>query len=165
LYKHVLVAYDGSREGRTALREGTLIARQSGAQLHVLAVVADTPGMRLAEGAHAGAMVHQDDSYRAILEEAVTGLRSLGVEMDAKLVRGEPAQEIAAHARRVKADLVVLGHRKQSFLQRWWSGPSGAYISDFITCSLLIARAEISQEDFLKAIGVPLETAAPAESR
>ena len=153
MYKRILLAYDGSREGRTALREGALVARRCGAEIFLLAVVAETPGMRVAEGAHAGVMAHQDDSYRVILDEAVRGMGHLGMQVKAKLVRGEPAQEIAAYARHIKADLVVVGHRKQSLLQRWWSGPSGAYLSDYLNCSLLIARLNISQEQFLRAIG------------
>ena len=33
MYKRILLAYDGSLEGRTALREGALLARQCGAQV------------------------------------------------------------------------------------------------------------------------------------
>jgi nucleotide-binding universal stress UspA family protein len=149
----VIVAYDGSREGRTALREGALLVRQFDAELYILAVVAETPGMRVAEGAHAGAMAYQDEAYRNLLEEAVHGLGKFGLHVKGKLVRGEPAQEIGAYARQIKADLVVVGHRKQNLLQRWWSGPNGAYLSDYISCSLLIARADISFEAFQRAMG------------
>jgi nucleotide-binding universal stress UspA family protein len=153
LYKRVIVAYDGSREGRTALREGALLVRQFDAELYILAVVAETPGMRVAEGAHAGAMAYQDEAYRNLLDEAVQGLGRFGLHVKGKLVRGEPAQEIGAYARQIKADLVVVGHRKQNLLQRWWSGPNGAYLSDYISCSLLIARADITFEAFQRAMG------------
>jgi nucleotide-binding universal stress UspA family protein len=162
LYKRVLVAYDGSREGRTALREAALLAHQVRAELYVLAVVAETPGMRVAEGAHAGVMAHQDEAYKTLLEEAVRGLGRIGLAVKGRLVRGEPAQEIGAYARQIKADLVVVGHRRQNLLQRWWSGPNGAYLSDYVNCSLLIARAEISYEDFLRAMGEEPEVAAGA---
>lgn len=153
MYKRVLVAYDGSREGRSALREGALLARGLDAELYILAVVAETPGMRVAEGAHAGVMAHQDEAYRSLLEEAVNGLARFGMKVKGKLVRGEPAQEIGAYARQIKADLVVVGHRKQNLLQRWWSGPNGAYLSDYINCSLLIARLDISYEAFFEMMG------------
>jgi len=160
LYKRVLVAYDGSREGRTALREGALLVRQLNADLYVLAVVPETPGMRVAEGAYAGAMAYQDDTYRQLLEEAVRGLGKFGLQVKGKLVRGEPAQEISAYAREIRADLVVVGHRRQNLLQRWWSGPNGAYLTDFLNCSLLIARAEISFEAFAEMMGEKPEVSA-----
>ena len=37
----IVLAYDGSREGRSALREGALLARKLGAQVFLLSVVAD----------------------------------------------------------------------------------------------------------------------------
>ncbi|CAN7286840.1 universal stress protein [Phenylobacterium sp. LjRoot219] len=160
MYKRVLVAYDGSREGRTALREGALLVRQFGADLYVLAVVPETPGMRVAEGAYAGAMAYQDDTYRQLLEEAVRGLGKFGLHVKGKLVRGEPAQEISAYAREIKAELVVVGHRRQNLLQRWWSGPNGAYLTDYLNCSLLIARGEISFEAFAAAMGAEPEVSA-----
>ena len=36
MYKRVLLAYDGSVEGRTALRERTLLGAQCGAQVFLL---------------------------------------------------------------------------------------------------------------------------------
>ena len=162
MYKRVLVAYDGSREGRTALREAALMAHGANAELYVLAVVAEAPGMRVAEGAHAGIMARQDEAYRALLEEAVSALGGIGMTVKGKLVRGEPAQEIGAYSRQIKADLVVVGHRKQNLLQRWWSGPNGAYLSDYISCSLLIARAEISTEEFMQRVGRSSEAVAEA---
>jgi nucleotide-binding universal stress UspA family protein len=152
LYNRVIVAYDGSREGRTALREGAMLVRQLRAGLFILAVVPETPGMRVAEGAYAGAMAHQDDTYKTLLDEAVEGIGRYGLHVKGKLVRGEPAQEIAAYAREVKADLVVVGHRRQNLLQRWWSGPNGAYLTDYLGCSLLIAKADISFEAFDRAM-------------
>jgi len=152
LYNRVIVAYDGSREGRTALREGAMLVRQLRAELFILAVVPETPGMRVAEGAYAGAMAHQDDTYKTLLDEAVEGIGRYGLHVKGKLVRGEPAQEIAAYAREVKADLVVVGHRRQNLLQRWWSGPNGAYLTDYLGCSLLIAKADVSFEAFDRAM-------------
>jgi nucleotide-binding universal stress UspA family protein len=148
VYARIVIAYDGTREGRAALREGVSMALRVGAEIHVLAVVADTPGMRMAESTHAGAMALQQDTYKEILDEAVSGLGRRGVKLKAKLVRGEPAEQISAYAKQVKADLVVVGHRKQGLFQRWWSGPSGAYLSDYLSCSLLIARLDIAPDAF-----------------
>jgi nucleotide-binding universal stress UspA family protein len=60
---------------------------------------------------------------------------------------GEPAPAIGKVAREIGADLVVVGHRQQSFLSRWWSGSNQAVLSDYIGCSLLIARRDITLEE------------------
>jgi nucleotide-binding universal stress UspA family protein len=62
------------------------------------------------------------------------------------LGRGVPAEVIGTFAREIGADLVVVGHHRQSALARWWSGPRGAYLIDYTDCSLLVARNVISDE-------------------
>src|SRR5579862_4392851 len=110
MYERILLAYDGSREGIIALREGALLAKRFDAKVFLLSVLPETEGM----------------------------LKRLGFEPVGKLVIGEPASVISEFARQVGADLIVVGHRRQNLLQRWWSGGTGAYISDHINCSVLI---------------------------
>jgi nucleotide-binding universal stress UspA family protein len=87
-----------------------------------------------------------EDAFRDVLNEGVARLRQLGFDPVAKMVRGEPAEEIGAYARQIEADLIVVGHRRQSAFDRWWSGPRGAYLMDYTDCSLLVARNVISDE-------------------
>jgi nucleotide-binding universal stress UspA family protein len=147
-YQRILLAYDGTAQGRAALREGALLARQCRAKVYLLAVVAETPGLRIAEGQHPGAVSQHLDSLKGVLETGVANLKRLGFEPDSRLVVGEPAVEIGAYARQIKADLVVVSHRKQSLVQRWWLGASGGYLVDHIDCSLLISRRSIDDAKF-----------------
>jgi nucleotide-binding universal stress UspA family protein len=153
MYHRVLLAYDGTREGRTALREGALVAKRFACRIFLLCVVAETPGIRIGEAAYAGGLIQTQDSYQALFDEAMTRLSELGFRPEGRMVTGEPAAEISAYAREIAADLVVVGHRKKSLLERWWSGQSGAYLVDHLQCSLLIARRSVSDEVFLAALG------------
>jgi nucleotide-binding universal stress UspA family protein len=81
-----------------------------------------------------------------VLNEGVARLKQLGFDPVAKLGRGEPAEVIGTFAREIGADLIVVGHRRQSVFDRWWSGPRGAYLIDYTHCSLLVARNVISDE-------------------
>ena len=148
MYRRILLAYDGSAEGRNALREGALLAKHCKSQVYFLSIVPESSGVRLAEGAFPGPVAHQQQTCRAIFEEGVQKLRQLGFDPVARFVVGEPAQVIAGVAREAKVDLVVVGHRKQSLIARWWSGSTGAYLSDHLDCSLLISRNTISDEAF-----------------
>ena len=125
MYKRILLAYDGSVEGRTALREGALLAKQCGAEVFLLSVLADSGMLLMSEVAFAGASVHMEDSFKEILDEGVARLRRLGFDPVAEMVRGQPAEEIGNFARKVGADLIVVGHRRQSAFDRWWSAPKG----------------------------------------
>lgn len=150
MYRRILLAYDGSREGRSALREGALIALKFKAEVFLLSVVAETPGVQLGEAAHAGAVAHTQDTYKSLFDEAMNKLAAVGLKGQGRLAVGEPPKEIAAYAQEVKADLVVVGHRRRGLLERWWSGSAGVYLSDHLSCSLLIGRCNVSDEDFLE---------------
>ena len=158
MYKKVLLAYDGSLEGAVALREGAILAKRCGAQVFLLSVVPHLAGLQVAEGVHGGVVAHELDRYREVLARGVDRLTKLGFEPVSKLAVGDPARVIGEFAKEVKADLVVVGHRKRNLLERWWSGDSGGYISDQIGCSLLIARNAVSD----KAFEGELTTAEPA---
>ena len=146
MYKRILLAYDGSVEGRTALREGALLAKQCGAQVFLLSVLTETGTLLLSEVSVAVATAQMEEDFQEILKEGVARLKKLGFDPVAELVRGHPAEEIGKFAKKVGADLVVVGHRRQSAFDRWWSGPKGAYLMDYTDSSLLVARNAVSDE-------------------
>ncbi|MGH8150870.1 MAG: universal stress protein [Steroidobacteraceae bacterium] len=148
MYKRILLAYDGSTEGRTALREGALLAKRNRAQVFLLSVIRETAGTKMGEGVGGGGVTQQHEDYERVLQQGVARLREIGFEAVSKLAVGEPATEIGTYAAQIGADLVIVGHRRQTVFGRWWSGPSGAYLIDHISCSLLVCRNPLSDEVF-----------------
>lgn len=151
MYKQVLLASDETRESLVALREGALIARAMKAKAHLLVIDRDDLGRLIADGV---CPQPRGENVQALLELGLDRLRRLGVPATGEVRRGDPAALIAQSVRRVGADLVVLGHRRQTFLERWWSGSSGAYIVDGVPCSVLIARDAVSDEEFEGYLGL-----------
>lgn len=143
MYAKVLLAYDGSVEGRLALREGARIAQICGAEVVLLAVVGFTSGIVLAEGAAPGAIEAEREAYEEVLAEGVRRLQAMGFAPTARLEVGDPAAQIERVARETGADLVVAGHRRRGPLARWWSGSVAPYLLDHLDCSLLISRKDI----------------------
>jgi len=148
MYERIVLAYDGTREGLIALREGALLARRFGSKIFLLSVLPQSEGVRLAESVAGDLIGQQMTGYKELLARGVAVLKDLGFDPVARLAVGEPAPLIGDFAKEVKADLVVLGHRRQNLLQRWWSGSTGSYISDHVACSVLIGRNPISDEAF-----------------
>ena len=148
MYERIVLAYDGTKEGLIALREGALLAKRFQAQVFILSVVPDTDRVALADTLYVDYVGAQVEGYRGLLEHARQVSEQLGLKPVTRLVSGEPAVQISAFAREVKADLVVLGHQRRSLFQRWWSGASGAYVSDLVDCSVLVGRRQISAEEF-----------------
>jgi len=146
MYKRILLASDETRESLVALREGALIARALGAEAFLLIVERATLGHRMADGVYP--VPRDSKTALDLLGLGLTRLRRLGVPCAGEVVFGEPATEIAACAQAFHADLIVVGHRKRSLVERWWSGESGAYLVDTVACSVLVARDTISDAEF-----------------
>jgi nucleotide-binding universal stress UspA family protein len=97
---------------QTILRHVTGLAKLSGAEV-ILLHVADGWAARNMEQLNLKESEEMKED-RAYLERMATDLRAAGLEVDAVLAAGDPAQEIAAAAEREGADLIALathGHR------------------------------------------------------
>jgi nucleotide-binding universal stress UspA family protein len=147
MYRKILLAYDGTVEGRLALREGARIAQICGADVVLLAVVDLSTGVAM-EAATVPVLDSQREVYEQVLSEGARRLHALGFQATTRFEIGDPAQRIGAVAREIGADLVVVGHRRQGALARWLLGSVGKHLIDHLHCSLLVARTDISDEQF-----------------
>jgi nucleotide-binding universal stress UspA family protein len=144
--KKVLLAYDGSIEGRRALREGAKLAQLCRAEVFLLAVV-ELSSIVIPDAGLAVPMDEQTANYEAILAEGVERLEALGFSPTSRLETGNPGQKIADVAEEIGAHLVVVGHRPQGPLARWF-GSVGSYLVKRLRCSVLVGQTEISDDEF-----------------
>ena len=152
MYKKVLLAYDGSVEGRIALREGAKLAQLCRSEVVLLAVVEMSPSVAL-EGSFMTSIENDQKHYETILAEGADRLTALGFAPVAKLRVGDPGQEIVKMAAEIGANLVVVGHRHHGRLSLWWFGSIGTYLIRHLRCSVLVAQTEISDQQFAKMTG------------
>jgi nucleotide-binding universal stress UspA family protein len=159
LYKKVLLAYDGSIEGRRALREGARIAQLCGAEVFLLAVVEVSAGSGTLEGGFVIPITEQIEIYKKVLGEGVDRLKVMGFSPVARLGMGEAGREIAGVAEEIGANLVVIGHRPDGPLARWWFSSVGTYLVKNLRCSVLVAQTEIGDAEFSRLLtGSAVET-------
>ena len=147
MYNKVLLAYDGSIEGRRALREGAKLAQLCRAEVFLLAVV-EMNSIASLEGGLAIPVNEQIANYEGILAEGVERLRALSFSPTARLGMGAAGEEIAEVAEEIGANLVVVGHRPTGPLARWWFGSVGTYLVKHLRCSVLVAQTEIGDDQF-----------------
>jgi nucleotide-binding universal stress UspA family protein len=152
MYKRVLLAYDGSIEGRLALREGAKIAQLCAADVFLLAVVETASNGVGFEGGLVMTIEEQLEAYKPILAEGVERLKAMGFSPTAKLGVGAPGPEIVDLAKKIDANLVVVGHRPQGRLARWFFNDVGTYLVKNLQCSVLIAQTEISDDQFARMV-------------
>ena len=155
LYRKVLLAYDGSIEGRRALREGAKLAQFCGADVFLLAVVETYSSAASLDGGVMTSMGEQTAAYEAILAEGVERLKIMGFSPTARLGMGDAGKEIAGVAEEIGANLVVVGYRPTGPLARWWFGSVGTYLIEHLECSVLVARTEIGDDQFAQLLTTP----------
>lgn len=145
-FQRVLLAYDGSRRGRAALRSSLPLLLGEGVHVELLAVVPVTGAVAAAEGFYTESIIETErERFQAVLDEGVELLRRHGIDARGHLRAGQPARQISQMAAELDADLVVVGHQRRGPLARWWQGSVGASLVDLLSCSLLVVRA--SEED------------------
>ncbi|THD64861.1 MAG: universal stress protein [Bradyrhizobium sp.] len=155
MYKKVLLAYDGSIEGRLALREGAKLAQLCGADVFLLAVVELSSSSVVMEGGFVLPVDDQISNYKNILAEGVERLKAMGFSPTARLGRGDAGHVITEVAHEIDANLVVVGHRSQGPLARWLFGSTDNYLINHLRCSVLVAQTEISDDQFAQLLATP----------
>lgn len=150
MYHTILLAYDGSLEGRLALREGARLAQICGARVVLLAVVEPLADLYYADASAVYIPPDKTGDFQKILDEGMERLTRMGLKPQARLESGLPAERISAVAQEIMADLVVVGHHKQGVMARWLRGSVTTSLSNSLNCSLLVARLEISDDMLFK---------------
>jgi len=146
MYEKILLAYDGTREARTVLKEGAELAQRCGAEVQLMAVVSPSAGITFAEAAEPTGLADEEEKHvEEVLAEGLEKLKARGLKAETILCKGDPAVEILAQARNSKADLIVLGHRHRTAFSRWWRSSVAEEILAGAPCSLLVAVAETTE--------------------
>jgi nucleotide-binding universal stress UspA family protein len=146
MYRKILLCYDGSAEGRKALREGAEIAIATRSETYLLAICRSLLESSVPEGVTPGLVNCDEQSARALLEDGVKKLQEHGVRAEGTLVFGDPIAQIPKMARAVGADLIVVGHRQRGRLARWWSDSQEQTLLNLVSCSILVAMKSESSE-------------------
>ncbi len=143
-YRKILLAYNGSQEGKRALFECADLASFLQAETHLLAVASMPPSLFLTEGFVPEELLEEEKKRtQTVLDEGIRSLRERGFNATGHLAVGEPVEEICRLAKAITADLIVVGHNQNtSFAARWWKGSVGASLLDYAPCSILIGMSK-----------------------
>lgn len=143
MYRHILLAYDGTKEGACALRQGAELAQALGARVTLLAIIAMPTGIMVAEAVGpVDLRAREGELHREVLDFGLERLAARGVAAEGRIAYGVPVEEISAAAAELGADLIVVGHHRKGRLARWWSGSVGRSLLPQAPCSLLVAMEE-----------------------
>lgn len=141
MYKTIVLAYDGSEAGQKALLDCEEIGQWSQARLHLVAVMPNPVPLVGTEGWTYSAEAEGVETarFQAVLDAGVERLRGSGLEVQGELGVGNSVDEIVRVARRVEAELIVVGHKHlESWAERWWRGSVSKSLIEHASCSVLV---------------------------
>ena len=145
MYSRILIAYDGSPDGNVAIERAAEFVKVAAThdtqpKIAVLAVMYLSAGVLAAISQGATEVLDASEAeMREILATGIGMLRQRGIAAEADFTTGEPAREICEAAKRMDADLIVLGHRSRRTLARFWEGSVGSRVLEAAPCSVLVA--------------------------
>ena len=141
MYKKILLAYDGSKSGQKALLDCCEIAQWSQASLTLIAVTPLYIDMIGVEGGvyDRSLAENEKEKYTGILDEGLSQLASSGYPAHGEVLLGETVDEITKYARKIEADLIVVGHKHlDGWAARWWRGSVSKSLIENAPCSVLV---------------------------
>lgn len=141
MYKRILLAYDGSAPGQQALLDCHEIAQWSHAELTLIAVMPLPLTSIGPEGGVYSETLQESEKkrYQTVLDTGVRRLADAGLSARGEVVIGDAVHEIARYARRIEADLIVVGHKHlEGWAARWWRGSVSKALIEHAPCSVLV---------------------------
>jgi nucleotide-binding universal stress UspA family protein len=142
MYRRVLLCYDGSREGRRALRQGADVVLCMKSEAYVLAICQNLVAGAIPEGVTPQLCEQEERRAQGLLDEGIRWLEERGVKARGTLEYGNAVDRISEAAARIGADLIVLGHRQRGRLARWWSESDEESLLERVSCSILVATED-----------------------
>ncbi|MEM1597224.1 MAG: universal stress protein [Pyrobaculum sp.] len=127
MYKRILVAYDGSDHAKKAVHHAVELAKTFGSALYVITVAADPSQVSL-------------DRARKTAEEAAKTIASAGLKAEVEVRSGTPATEILNYAEEKEVDLIVMGSRGLSAIQRLVLGSVSQAVASRAKMPVLIVK-------------------------
>jgi nucleotide-binding universal stress UspA family protein len=134
----LLVAYDGSQQSEKAFAMALDMASHYSAKVIVIAV-ARPPEPPIAvemEAVLESATEYYQGQFQKLKEKAIL----LGVEARFEVRVGHPAEQIIHLANEEQVEAIVMGHRGESFLQRWLLGSVAKRVLSYAHCTVVVVR-------------------------
>ena len=139
--KSIVVGTDGSPNAEAAVRRAVEIAKGTGAVVNMVTAFPETHHEGIASSARQD-KVDMVGVAESVLARARREHESQGVQIETHARGGDPAAVIVGIAEEVDADVIVVGARGQSALERFLLGSVSSKLSHHAPCDLMIVRED-----------------------
>lgn len=149
MYERILVPVDGSDQANRAIEHAVGIAAKFGSTVHALHVVDDRGSGRAAEAVselsrnspeRREMQQRREEAGSELTDAAVEHARAEGVDAEAAVVEGDPAEVITDYATDEGIDLIVLGARGRSAVGKFLLGDVAGKVARHAETPVLLVR-------------------------
>jgi nucleotide-binding universal stress UspA family protein len=127
-YQRILIAYDGSENAERALSKAISLAKVQGAPLSIVVVLPPS------------AYEETVENGKKFLGKAAATARQAIIDVSEILRDGQPADEILQAAEEQTADLIVIGRRGLSGVERFLQGGVSSAVVTHSKCDVLVVK-------------------------
>ena len=144
MFKHILIATDGSEVATRAVSAGLKLAKKLAARVVVMTASEPLPATVIAETIAANFPDAYEraskESAEKILGEVRAEALKLGVECETLQVTNFPAEAIIETAKANACDLIVMGSHGRRGIARLWLGSQATKVVTLSSVPVLVCR-------------------------
>lgn len=139
MFKHIVVANDGSEGGFKAFEMACALAKLHKAKLHMISVeeLSDFPAT-VDEVIEEKEM--ENHRYHSVVERARRAAKIKRVKLEIEVVAGHPVASIVERVKALKADLLVVGFMGHSALYERIIGGTADRLVRLAPCPVLVVK-------------------------
>jgi nucleotide-binding universal stress UspA family protein len=139
MFKRILHANDGSERAFHALELALTIAKESGAELHMVSVeeISYLPEMIEEVREETGVAARR---FHGVINRARATAERAGVKLETRVLTGHPVRDIVDLAADLKADLLVVGASGHSALYDRMLGSRADRLVHLAPCPVLVVK-------------------------
>jgi nucleotide-binding universal stress UspA family protein len=139
--KKLLVAFDGSPYSVKAFDFALELSNLSPEPTHEIYVLSVVQVPEPADLVEMDAIIdvateHYEDFFKELRQKAAT----VNIPMTTEIAVGHPADQIVHFATEKGCDMVIMGHRGKSLMERWKMGSVSKRVTTYAPCTVTIVR-------------------------
>jgi nucleotide-binding universal stress UspA family protein len=140
MFRRLLIAFDGSPGADRALQAALSIAKEYGAELHVVAVEEGLPRYAATSDEMDAVKEQKDAYYERLSVHAEAEAARAGVGITPHVLPGQPTRVIPDLARRLGCDLIITGFHGHSALHDRLLGSTSSGVISHSDCPVMVVR-------------------------
>jgi len=141
MLKKILVAFDGSQESYKAYDFALRLSKECPSKEREITVLSVAQPPEPADITEIKAVLDSaTEYYKKEFKKVFSIAKDNGIEVKTDIVAGHPADQIVRYAAENGFDMIVMGQRGMSKIERWLLGSVSRRVATYATCPVVIVK-------------------------